>query len=84
MNYKLSDYHKALLDKYIERVQFQRFGKKTTVCFMTAYNGFEIVGTSSCVDPFMFNQQLGEQYALEEGLEQLGEHIAFIQHNIIK
>ena len=37
-----------------------KLGAKTTLVHMTLPNGFELVETSSCVDPANYNQRIGE------------------------
>ena len=65
------------MDNYIKSVEYHVIGKKTTICLITTYNGFEIVGTSACVNPKDFDKELGEKYALEDAKNNLGKHIGF-------
>ncbi len=44
---------------------------KTTICILTLQNGFEVVGTSGCVDPANFDQAIGEKIAYEKALDQV-------------
>ena len=57
----------------IEKVEYTRVGVKTTVCCVTLSNGFEVIGTSACVDPDNFNKELGEKYALEQAISKIEE-----------
>lgn len=41
------------------RLDTTKMGRKTTVVCMTLPNGFEIVETSSCVDPDNYNHEIG-------------------------
>lgn len=48
-----------------------KMGQKTTVVHLTLPNGFELVGTSACVDPVNYDQEIGEQIALGRIKDQL-------------
>lgn len=73
----LSEYNQKLFDKWVANVEFHFMGVKTTACLLTVYNGYEIVGTSACVDPINFNEAIGKQYALIDALHQLDPYIGF-------
>jgi len=51
--------------------QYVRLGKKTTICFLTLQNGFEIVGTSACVDPANFDEEKGRYWARKEAFNKI-------------
>ena len=57
----LDDVTGAIADK-----KFSKLGEKTTVCLLTLRNGFEVTGTSSCVDPREYSQEIGERLAYEK------------------
>jgi len=73
MNLELNDFQKNLLEKSVKHVEYLKLGQKTTVAFLTVVNGFEIVGTSGCVDPKDFNFEIGKHFALVDALNQLGK-----------
>lgn len=56
----------ADVDNFIKFYEDFKLGDKTTVVKATLLNNFEIIGSSSCVDPSNFNQDLGINYSLEE------------------
>jgi hypothetical protein len=56
----------ADVDNFIKFYEDFKLGDKTTVVKATLINNFEIVGSSSCVDPSNFNQDLGINYSLDE------------------
>lgn len=65
---------------YLEWVDFQthmKLGHKTTVCMLTLKNGFEIVGTSACINPEEYDYNLGHKYALVDALNKLDELSGF-------
>lgn len=68
---------------YLEWVDFQthmKLGHKTTVCMLTLKNGFEIVGTSACINPEEYDYNLGHKYALVDALNKLDELSGFWRH----
>lgn len=46
-------------------IRTETLGQKTTVVHATLANGFEIVESSSCVDPANYSEELGVQICLE-------------------
>jgi hypothetical protein len=48
-------------------------GKKTTAVVLTLKNGFEVVGTSACVDPANYKQEVGAEYARKRALDKVWE-----------
>lgn len=64
---------KLLLDDIKGKVRSETFWNngKTTVCILTLQNGFEVVGSSGCVDPANFVQAIGEKIAYERALDQV-------------
>jgi hypothetical protein len=79
MNFELSEYQQALLNKQVSSVKFYKVGVKTTVALLTANNGFEIVGTSACVNPDDFNESIGQHFALVDALNELDGFIGFVR-----
>lgn len=57
----------------IIKEEYKKMGRKTTVCLLTVENGFEVVGTSACVDAEEFNYDLGKKYAKEMACRKLEE-----------
>lgn len=64
------------MDIGIVRTDCIRIGNKTTVCLLTLENGFEIVGTSACVDLSMFCEETGKKLAYENALEKWHQYKA--------
>jgi hypothetical protein len=48
-------------------------GKKTTICLLILNNGFEIVGTSACVNPNDYNYCEGCFWSLKQALDKVDE-----------
>ena len=57
----------------IDSVVFQKIWKKTTLCLMTLKNGFEIVTSSSCIDPENYDQEIWEKISEEKAMDKLWE-----------
>lgn len=73
----LTEYQKNLYAEWVQEADFFAVGKKTTVCLLTLSNGFEIIGTSACVDPKNFDATIGKEYALKSAIEELDKHVGF-------
>jgi hypothetical protein len=54
----------------IGEVRYEVHGK-LTLAFVTMANGFQDIGKSACVDPANFNKALGEEYALEDFIQNI-------------
>lgn len=78
---KLTEYQENLFKKWVALVEYKKMGTKTTIALLTLKNGFEIVGTSACVNPANFNKEIGQHYALVRGLEKLDELQGFNQQH---
>lgn len=76
---KLTEYQNELLSKWAKVIEFQRLGLKTTACVLTLGNGFEIVGTSACVDVNDFDEEIGRHYAKVEAIKKLDELAGFFK-----
>lgn len=61
----------------IDSAEYLKLGEKTTVCFMKLKNGFEIVGSSSCVDPENYDDEVGAKYAFEQARNKVWELLGF-------
>lgn len=57
------------VESVIREESYTKLGSKTTVCLMILRNGFEITGTSACVDPSTFNEEIGNKVARENCIQ---------------
>ena len=44
-----------------------------TICIMIMENGFMIEGTSACVDPSRYNEEIGQEEAYKNAVEKIWE-----------
>ena len=58
--------------------QFLKIGNKTTVCLLILNTGYEVVGTSSVVDPEKFDFVIGKEFARERAVDQVWGHLGSI------
>lgn len=63
----------------IEKEEYVHIGLKTTVCCLTLSNGFEIVGSSACVDPAEFDTRIGREWARKAAVNKLEEFEGFLR-----
>lgn len=64
--------------QFLKQVHFYRIPNTTvTICAVTLDNGFTLIGKSACVYENSFNQELGEELAAQDALNQLGPFIGF-------
>ena len=57
----------------IESEQIMKLGCKTTCCVLTLQNGFEVVGTSACVDPANYDEAVGAECARKRAMDKVWE-----------
>lgn len=61
------------IESQIERTEAVKVGQKTTVVVLTLKNGFEVIGTSACIDPAEYNMEVGTTYARKRAVEKVWE-----------
>ena len=66
------------LDNFIVKGIGVKLGEKTAVVLDTTITGFDTVGTSACVDPNNYNQEIGDSIAREEIRNKMWGHLGFI------
>lgn len=50
-----------------------KLGIQTTAVLLTLKNGFEVLGTASCVDPDNYNHEIGKEYARKRAIDKIWE-----------
>lgn len=59
------------IENTILKEDYIKVGLKTVISVLTLKNGFEIIGTSACVDPNNFDFEIGKKYAREKAIDQI-------------
>lgn len=67
---KLTD---EAINALIEKVEYSKIWQKTTICLLTTKSWFEIVTSSSCIDPEDYNEEIWAQIAYERAIDKLRE-----------
>lgn len=57
------------IENTILKEDYIKVGLKTVIAVLTLKNGFEIIGTSACVDPNNFDFEIGKKYAREKAID---------------
>lgn len=61
------------IEDCIESEEVLTIGKKTTVVLLTLKSGFEVIGTSACVDPSQYDVEVGKSFARKRALDKVWE-----------
>lgn len=72
MNSKTKITEEYIKDK-IKDVRYEKLGNKTTMCFATLENGFELITASACVKPENFNYEIGKEIAYKRMIDKVWE-----------
>lgn len=62
----------------IEHCEFVQLGAKTTCCILTLKNGYEVIGTSACVNPDDYDLEIGSKYARERAEAKVWELMGYV------
>jgi hypothetical protein len=66
------------VDSFIKELKVNTLGEKTTIVQATLVNGFEIIESSSCVDPANYDEKLGSEICLERIKNKIWELLGFL------
>lgn len=61
------------IQSVIVKEEYTKMGSKTCVGCFTLANGFEIVTSSSCVNPENFDLELGKKYCRQHAINKIWE-----------
>ena len=67
-----------MVDNFIDRVDTTTLGDRTTVVRCILVNGFEIVESSSCVDPRNYNERIGQKICMRKIKDKIWELLGFL------
>jgi hypothetical protein len=78
---KYSEHEEYLLREWVLDQEATKLGRKTTVVCLTLENGYEVLGTSACVDPETYDYEGGIFYATKDALLKVDEIVSYLAHN---
>lgn len=67
-----------MVDNFISSIDTKTWGDRTTVVRCILRNGFEIVESSSCVDPENYSKELGEEICMNKIRDKVWELLGFL------
>ena len=67
-----------MVDNFIGRVETTTLGSCTTVVRCILANGFEIVESSSCVDPKNYSEKIGQEICMRKIKDKIWELLGFL------
>lgn len=63
---------KEHIESIIKKVAYNRvMDTTTTIAAIVLENGFVVIGESACANPELFNEQLGQQLALDDAIRKV-------------
>ncbi len=65
------------LEAQIAKVDYQRFGETGTLCVITLINGYTVTGESGCIDPAIFDEEMGRKVAYENAFNKLWQILGY-------
>lgn len=65
------------LEAQIAKVDYQRFGDTGTLCVITLVNGYTVTGESGCIDPAIFDEEMGKKVAYENAFNKLWQILGY-------
>jgi hypothetical protein len=63
--------HDYLKSRIVETIFNRVEGTTTIVCNLKLINGFVVTGTSACVDPTVYDEEIGNHIAFEDAFEKI-------------
>ena len=76
---EFEQYEQNLLNEWVVSQESTRLGVKTTVVCLQMDNGYEILGSSSCVDPDDYDKEIGTFYATKDALRNLKLIVGYVE-----
>lgn len=67
-----------MVNDFIKDTEVQTLGEKTTLVKVTLVNGFEIVESSSCVDPANYDESLGKNLCMDKIKDKIWYLLGFL------
>jgi hypothetical protein len=67
-----------MVQAMISELDGSKLGLKTALVHGHLVNGLEVVGTSACLDPADYDQEIGNRLAEEKIVDQVRAHLGFV------
>ena len=61
------------LECLVDTVEYVTVGRKTTLCVIVLISGFEVIGSSACVDPADYDVEVGKPIARQKAINKIWE-----------
>lgn len=77
-NLKYPRVTESMIDQEIEKAECLVFpGTTVTICCLTLKNGYTVIGKSACAHPDNFDQEIGQNLAIQDAKEQMWALLGF-------
>lgn len=67
----------ADLEKSIKHVEYLRYSDSGMLCVITMQNGYTVTGQSACVDPTIFDEEIGKGIAYTNAFKELWQVLGY-------
>ena len=67
-----------MVDEFVSSIETTTLGDRTTVARCILRNGFEIVESSSCVDPKNYSEKMGEEICMGKIKDKIWNYLGFL------
>ncbi|UOE58102.1 Gp49 family protein [Cytobacillus oceanisediminis] len=76
---EFSEHEQYLLRDWVVSQESARVGRKTTVACLQMENGYEVLGTSACVNPEEYDLEAGIYFATKDALKKVDEIVGYLR-----
>lgn len=77
---KYNEHEQTLLKEWVTNQEASQMGRKTTVVCLQLNNGYEVLGTSACLNPEEYDYEAGIYYATKDALKKVEEIVGYLAH----
>lgn len=68
----------SMVEEFISYIEPRTIGERTTVVRCVLRNGFEIIESSSCVDPKNYSEKMGTEICMEKVKDEIWKLLGFL------
>ena len=65
------------LQRHIKETNYYRYGDTGMLCVLTLQNGYTVTGTSGCIDPTIFDEDIGKRIAYDNAFDELWKILGY-------